>query len=362
VAFLKEAATFGDLHVGLGADNTVYELKGRYPINNREERRYMLEALSVVNSVFINSGSGLIDFVEELKDVKPDIFIVNEDGNTFTKEELCKDLGINYLILKRIPHGDLPTRSTTSLRQECTIPFRIDIAGGWLDQPYVGKYFPGPVLTISIEPTLEFNDRSGMSSSTRRKAIELWRTLIPTGDKEQLAKILFSYENPPGTKVIAGSQDSIGIVMPGLNKLEYSGEYWPVSISSVHDEDILVWLENHLHLVTLEPRGNGYDVLENTKIDYSSAKALADAANCCWNAILQKDLNRFGKYFTDSFEAQIAMFPNMVDEFILKAIDKYKDQACGWKLSGAGGGGYIILVSEKQIDGAIKIKIRRNDL
>lgn len=362
VAFLKEAATFGAVYVGLGADNTVYELKGRYPINNQEERRYMLEALSVVNSVFINSGSGLIDFVEELKEVKPDIFIVNEDGNTFTKEELCKELGINYLILKRIPHGDLPTRSTTSLRQECTIPFRIDIAGGWLDQPYVGKYAPGPVLTISIEPTLEFNDRSGMSSSTRRKAIELWRTLIPTGDKEQLAKILFSYENPPGTKIIAGSQDSIGIVMPGLNKLEYTGEYWPVSITSVHDEDILIWLETHLHLVTLEPRGSGYDVLENTKIDHTSAKVLADAASCCWNAILQKDLNRFGKYFTDSFEAQIAMFPNMVDEFILKAIDKYKDQACGWKLSGAGGGGYIILVSEKQIEGAIKIKIRRSDL
>ncbi len=362
IAFLKEAATFGDVYVGLGADKTVYELKGRFPINNQEERRYLLEALSVVNSVCINTGSGLIDFVDELKEVKPDIFIVNEDGNTLSKEELCTELGIEYLILKRIPHGNLPIRSTTSLRQECTIPFRIDLAGGWLDQPYVGKFAPGPVLTISIEPTLEFNERSGMSSSTRRKAIELWRTSIPTGDKEQLAKILFSYENSPGTKIIAGSQDSIGIVMPGLNKLEYSGEYWPAKITSVQEEEILEWLEKHLQLVTLEPRGSGYDVLENTKIDYSSAKALANAASCCWDAILQKDLNRFGKYFADSFEAQIAMFPNMVDEFILKAIDKYKDQACGWKLSGAGGGGYIILVSEKQIDGAIKIKIRRSGL
>ena len=83
-------------------------------------------------------------------------------------------------------------RSTTALRTECRIPFRIDLAGGWLDQPFVSKHFPGPVLTISIEPTLEFNDRSGMASSTRRKAIELWKTDIPPGDPEMLAKMLFS--------------------------------------------------------------------------------------------------------------------------------------------------------------------------
>jgi len=36
--------------------------------------------------------------------------------------------------------------------------------------------------------------------------------------------------------------------------------------------------------------------------------------------------------------------------------------ALGWKLSGAGGGGYLVLVTEKDLPGAIKIKIRRVDL
>jgi len=359
IAFLQEAAQYGDVYVGLGSDQTVFDLKGRYPVNNQDERKYVLEALSCVKKCRINKGKGLIDFVDELKQIQPEIFIVNEDGNNLAKEELSKELGIEYLVLRRIPHNDLPVRSTTSLRNECTMPYRIDIAGGWLDQPFVGKYSKGSVLTISIEPTIEFNERSGMASSTRRQAIRLWHTDVPSGDKEKLARLLFCFENPPGSKIIAGSQDSLGIILPALNKLDYNGDYWPSNMVNVDNEETLSWIEQHLYLVTLEPRESGYDVLDNTNINERSAKALADATDKCWNSILNLDLKGFGKYFRASFEAQIAMFPNMVDDFIFKTIEKYKDKAYGWKLSGAGGGGYLIFVSEKPIAGAIKIKIRR---
>jgi cytidyltransferase-like protein len=361
VAFFKEAARYGDLYVGAGSDETVFNLKGRYPVNNQDERKYMIEALACVKECLINSGSGIIDFLNEIGIIKPDIFIVNEDGNTPAKEHLIKELGIEYIVLKRLPHGNLPIRSTTSLRKECTMPYRIDLAGGWLDQPFVSKFTAGSVLTISIEPTVEFNERSGMASSTRRKAIELWHTDIPSGNKEHLAKVLFSYENPPGTKVVAGSQDSIGIVLPGLNKLDYEGSYWPVKITSRYDEHILSWIEGHLSLVTLGPREAQFDVLENTDINKKNAAALHDATESCWNSILQCDLRNFGKYFRESFEAQIKMFPNMVYDDIFKVIDKYKKSAYGWKLSGAGGGGYLIFISEKPIAGAMQIRIRRNN-
>ena len=42
IAFLNEAATLGEVYVGLGSDDTVYELKGRYPINNQDERKFLL--------------------------------------------------------------------------------------------------------------------------------------------------------------------------------------------------------------------------------------------------------------------------------------------------------------------------------
>lgn len=359
VAFLKEAAQFGDLYVCIGSDENVKNLKGRYPVNHQAERRYLLEALACVQEVRVNQGWGIMDFEKELADIAPDVFVVNEDGHTPAKEALCRNFNIEYKVLSRKPHGDLPVRSTTALRTVCTIPFRVDLAGGWLDQPYVSKYFPGPVLTISIEPTIDFNDRSGMASSTRRKAIELWKTELPSGDREQHAKILFAFDNPPGTGHVSGSQDSIGIVFPGLNKLNYNNHYWPDTIETIDDEAIMSWIEAHLYLVTLGPRVSTYNVLENTQINEQNAKALADAANRCWEAMLQKDIHAFGEAFRASFEAQIAMFPNMVDAEILRIIEQYRSTALGWKLSGAGGGGYLILVSDRPVENAIQIKIRR---
>jgi cytidyltransferase-like protein len=72
-----------------------------------------------------------------------------------------------------------------------------------------------------------------------------------------------------------------------------------------------------------------------------------------------KNLLQFGKYFRESFEAQIAMFPNMVTPQITEAIHQYESSALGWKISGAGGGGYLVLVSETPVGNAMQIRIRR---
>ena len=362
VAFLQEASQFGDVYVGLGSDNTIRELKGRPTVYGQEERKYMLDALSVVKECRINRGSGFLDFEPELREIRPDVLVTNEDGHSPAKADLCRTLGMEYRVLRRTPHGNLPGRSTTALKTETRIPFRIDLAGGWLDQPYVSVFHPGAVLTISIEPTVEFNDRSGMASSTRRKAIELWRTAIPHGEPEGLARILFSVENPPGTKEVAGSQDALGIVLPGLNRLYYDGGYWPTKIESVLDEAILSWLEHRLWLVTLGPRSSDYTVVNDTRIDTAGAKALADAADDCWRAILDRDAVAFGNAYRRSFEAQVGMFPRMVDAGVQQMIDRYRDVALGWKLSGAGGGGYLILAAESPVLDAMRVRIRRRDI
>jgi len=89
------------------------------------------------------------------------------------------------------------------------------------------------------------------------------------------------------------------------------------------------------------------------------AKALADAALDCWQAILAHDLPGFGCTMRAAFEAQVAMFPHMRTPMVNELIDQYRSRASGWKLSGAGGGGYLILVADDPIEDAIRVTIRR---
>lgn len=359
VAFFREAATYGDVHVALGSDRTVFGLKGRTPVNSEQERLFMLKSLSFIKDAFISQGSGILDFEQELRAMKPDFFIVNADGHTPAKRGLCQELGIEYVVLERIPHQGLEARSTTSLRQRDYMPYRIDLAGGWHDQPFVSQHCPGAVITISLEPTLEFNERSGMASSTRRAALDLWGPKLPVGNPEKLAKVLFCYDNPPGTKTISGSQDAIGIVFSGLAKAHYEGKYWPSRIEHVTDESLIAFVESSLHLVSLGPRYAEYDVLQDTAFSPALAKALADATERCWQAILAKDVVAFGRSVREAFEAQVAMFPHMMNDRIAALIDEYRKEALGWKLSGAGGGGYLILVSDKPVANATRILARR---
>lgn len=361
VAFFKEAANYGDLYVGIGSDATIRELKGRETINSEQERLYMVKSIKYVKDAWINSGSGMLDFVDELKKLAPNRYVVNEDGHSPAKEQLCNQLGIEYIVLKRIPDAGLPQRSTTSLRGNttCQLPYRLDLAGTWIDQPFLSKIKPGWAITMSLEPIVEYNERSGMSTSTRNAARKLWPYQLPLEKPETLAEMLFRYENEPGRDIISGAQDSIGICVPGLCRHYYNGKYWPEKIERVNDNRILSWLEDHIYMVTLWPRPDGTDLLCNTNITPDNIVALTAAADRCWNAIMDMNLVAFGKAVTESFNAQVAMFPNMVYSRIQDVIDQYKDSVLGYKLPGAGAGGYLVLVSEKPVPNAMKLKIRR---
>jgi cytidyltransferase-like protein len=363
VAFFKEAAQYGELYVGIGSDATINELKGRPTINSEQERLYMVSAIKHVHKVFVNSGNGLMDFEHELVRLLPDYFVVNEDGYSPAKKAMCEELGIELKVLERIPDAGLPARSTTAIRQSgnCSLPYRIDIAGTWIDQPYVSKHHPGWAITLSLEPIIEYNERCGMSTSTRNAAKKIWPYHLPLEKPERLAEILFKFENDPGAELISGAQDAIGICMPGLVRHYYDNAYWPKKFESIHHEHILDWLEQHIYMVMLWPRPKGLDLLKETHINTKNVQSLAHAADRAWEAIKQQDLHAFAAAFRDSFNAQTLMFPAMLTNDIQQVIGTYKSQALAWKLAGAGGGGYLILVSEKPVKEAMRIKIRRKE-
>ena len=429
VEFFRQAAQYGDLYVGIGSDDTILHYKGHRTLYDENERLFMVKAIRYVKDAFINKGSGIMDFIPTVDMLKPDILVVNEDGDKEEKRQFCKERGIEYVVLERTPHvvphaaphpaldaaqslipasepesqeiacqarneggqarnegTALPARSSTDLKNQlCRIPTRLDLAGTWIDQPYVSQYAPGWAITISLEPTFEIRERCGLSTSTRNMIKKIWPVKLPNMDPEFLAKLMFCFENDPERSdgIISGAQDAIGICMPGLVRHYYDKRYWPLKFESCHDEDILQWLENHLVMIPMEPRKPGCSVVEGKDITETKVKALAKAADECWNAIMHMDLDAFAKAYKASFEAQVAMFPGMIHpslecrveslesvekvESIQDFIDKWSavPGVLAWKMPGAGGGGYLACVVEdaekfaKEHSEALKLTIRR---
>lgn len=370
VEFFRQAAEYGDLYVGIGSDNTILKYKNHQTVYKEQERLFMVKSIRYVKDAYINQGSGIMDFVPTIDIVKPDILVVNEDGSNDDKRRFCQEHGIEYVVLKRTPAEGLEARSSTSLKSAtCTIPTRLDLAGTWIDQPYVSCFYPGWAITISLEPTFEVRDRCGLSTSTRNMIKKIWPIKLPDMQPEMLAKLVFCFENDPERSdgIISGAQDAIGICIPGLCRHFYNGRYWPERIEQVNDESILAWLESHLCLIPTEPRKPGCSVVEGKDITEAKVKNLAKAADDCWNAIEQCDLTAFANAYNASFAAQVAMFPAMIRDNVQKHIDEYVNQpgVMALKMPGAGGGGYLALVVEDSMafcnthPEAIQLHIRR---
>ena len=370
IEFFRQAAQYGDLYVGIGSDATILHYKNRKTLYPEQERLFMVQSIKYVKEAYINKGSGVMDFVPTVEMLKPDRFVVNTDGSSEEKRRFCEEHNIEYIVLERTPAKGLNARSSTNIKAEmCEIPTRLDLAGTWIDQPYVSCYAPGWALTISLLPNFEIRERCGLSTSTRKQIQKIWPIKLPDMDAEILAKLVFCFENDPERSdgIISGAQDAIGICIPGLCRHHYNARFWPDKIEQCKDEKILCWLENHLCLVPMFPRKNGCSVVENKDITETKVKALAKAADDCWEAIMRADLKAFAAGYRASFEAQISMFPAMIQPGVQDYINHYSamDGVLAWKMPGAGGGGYLALVIEnanifcQSVTEAIPLTIRR---
>ena len=349
VEFFRQAAQYGDLYVGIGSDKTIEGYKHHKTVYSEQERLFMVKSIRYVKDAFINAGSGIMDFIPTVDALKPDILVVNEDGDKEEKRQFCKERGIEYVVLSRDPHEGLTARSSTDLKKvDSRIPTRLDIAGTWIDQPYVSCFAPGWAITISLEPTFEVRERCGLSTSTRNVIKRIWPYQLPNMDPETLARLVFCFENHPEREdgIISGAQDAIGICVPGLCRHYYDNHFWPEKIETCEDEATLQWLENHLVMIPMFPRRPGCSVVEGKDINKEKVQNLAQAADDCWNAIKNKDLKAFAKAYKASFEAQISLFPAMIQPGVQDYIDKYSAmlEVLAWKMPGAGGGGYLALV------------------
>jgi len=248
------------------------------------------------------------------------------------------------------------------------VPYRMALAGGWIDQPFVSKVNPRPpgsMVVVGLEPSSRFMDRAGMATSTRAAAARLWNGTVPERDPMQLIRELYAAENQEGAQP-SGSQDMAGLILPGVNRLDYDydheGGLFPVNVESSTEEDVMRWLEEVLHLLPVAPRPDGYNPLEEQRLSAEWVRRLGESGKVCFHAIVTKNLRELGESMNECMRCWEALLPCTVRHPALKVdlpslLVSYQSRYPGAMYSGCGGG-YLYVASEHEVPGAIKAKIR----
>jgi cytidyltransferase-like protein len=331
--FLRQARSHGShLTVIIGSDRNIRHLKGAFPVHSEDERRTMLLAMENVNEVMCDSGLGSLSFREVLAEMDADVFVVNQEGDSKEKANLIQSMGMKYVVLNRNPPKMLKHKSTTELKN-AVFPFRINLAGGWIDQPWVSSIHPGSVVNVSVWG--DYKPYGGMATSTR-KTMMLMRERMPL-NYETYSKLLFGADNPPGTADISGSQDAIGLVYPGVVRMDFDGKYWPEKIEHTVRDDVLDWLERHLRLRWMGARAPEFNPLETYRESEEHIRLLGESGRNCWDAIVRMDIAMLKETVVQTREAWRQLLPKTVEKVDFQG-------ACG--LTGAGGGGYAIHIGD----------------
>lgn len=251
------------------------------------------------------------------------------------------------------------------------IPYRLQLAGGWIDQPFVSRHNPDPpgsMVVVQIEPNFRPMDRSGLATGTRAVAMKLWRGRLPRRAPETLVRELYRAENQ-GKAEPSGSQDMIGLVYPGINRLDYDfevhGGVFPARIQSLNDARTARWLERVLHLLPVAPRPEGYHPLGRQNLEAKWVARLGQSGRDCFDAIRRRDVGALGRALNLTMKCWETLLPHVVRHPLLQVdlmalLKAYQRRYPGAMFSGCGGG-YLIVASDKPVPGAFRVNIRTAD-
>jgi len=249
------------------------------------------------------------------------------------------------------------------------IPYRMALAGGWIDQPFVSMHNPTPpgsMVVVGLEPTFRFMDRSGMATSTREVARQLWSGVLPDQDPRELVRILYDAENQ-GKAAPSGSQDMAGLIIPGISRLDYDftfeGGYFPAHIETNNDPAVVRWLEKVVHVLPIAPRPDHYGPLDEKHLDGEWIRRLGQSGKDCYAAILAKDARALGASLNECMRCWEAILPCTVKHPAINVdlvgiLNHYQSRYAGAMYSGCGGG-YLYVVSEEPVPGSFHVQGRR---
>jgi hypothetical protein len=248
------------------------------------------------------------------------------------------------------------------------IPNRLQLAGGWIDQPFISRHNPKPfgsMVVVQIEPDFRPMDRSGVASGTRAVAARIWKNKLPNRPPEELVRELYEAENQ-GKAEPSGSQDMIGLVYPGVNRLDYdfkvSGGVFPAHIESLTSARPARWLEKVLHLLPIGPRPEGYSPLGVKNLEPKWIARLGESGKLCFEAIRKMDVDALGASFNETMRCWEKILPHVVAHPSIKLdlkeiLQAYQKQYPGAMFSGCGGG-YLLVASKKKVPGSFHVTIK----
>jgi hypothetical protein len=242
------------------------------------------------------------------------------------------------------------------------------LAGGWIDQPFVSRHNPEPpgsMVVVNLVPNFRVMDRSGCANGTRSIALRLWKGKLPAQPAAKLVRQLYSVENRGKTQP-SGSQDMIGLVYPGISRLDYDfnheGGVFPAAIQSINKPVVARWLERVLYLLPIEPRPEGYNPLGQKNLDPHWIRRLGRSGKDCFESIAWRDLKALGRSMNECMVCWEKILPQTVRHPAIKIdlkkiLRSYQEQYPGAMFSGCGGG-YLFVVSDSHVPGAFQVNIR----
>ena len=248
------------------------------------------------------------------------------------------------------------------------IPYRMAFAGGWIDQPFISKEHPSPpgsMVVTAIEATCRFMDRCGMGTSTRKVAMKLWEGGLPAGDPAEITKILYHEENKDLPEP-SGSQDMIGLVYPGVNRLDFDYGHenglFPVHIESCTDPKVARWLEGVIYMLPIAQRPPGYNPLGIKNLTTEWIRRLGQSGKDCYDAIVAMDRDALGSSMNECMECWESLLPHIVNHptitVDLKGIMRYYQERYAGAMYSGCGGGYLYVVSDEPVPGGFTVKVR----
>ncbi len=223
------------------------------------------------------------------------------------------------------------------------------------------------MVVVSLHPTLRFMEFSGMGTSTRKVAMELWGDDLPDQEPDNLMHELYTAENKEKPEP-SGSQDMAGIIYPGISRLDYDYTYeggtFPIHVESCNDPDVARWLEKVIYMLPVAQRPPGYSPLGEKNLDPEWIAKLSQSGRDCYQAIISRDVKALGASMNLCMTCWEKILPHTIRHSSLKVdlmaiLQHYQNRYPGAMYSGCGGG-YLYVVSTDPVPGAFQVKVRIN--